>query len=236
MLSKRCWMACSCMNNYKIIDISMPMDKFVFPSNPPWNLEGPFNRVSGDNPEYVYDFKLCTQSGTHIQGPHYFLEDGKKISDYPLNVFEGEAHIFESEKRGIDIERNELEAALSEIDLQDKIFIIKTGHMKELIECKELVDSHRPGLSLKGAKYLCEEKKIRMIVIDSVGVESRQSEDHDVNVYLCQQGILILECVCHLELIGSGRLWLEAFPLSIDDVEGTPCRAIIKETINEEEA
>jgi kynurenine formamidase len=219
------------MNKNRIIDISIPMDAFIFPSNPHWELEGPFNRVTGQNREYVYDFKLCTQSGTHIQGSHYFLKYGKKISEYPLDFFEGDAYIFDSDKRGIDISCNDLKTELQDVDLFGKTLIFRTGHMEELIEEKVLNKNTRPSLSLEAARYLCEEKGIRMIAIDSVGVESNLSENYDVNVYLCEKGILILECLANLALIKSKHVWIEAFPLKIQGVEGTPCRAIVKEVI-----
>ena len=44
--------------------------------------------------------KLCTQSGTHIQGPHYFLKDEKKINKFPISSFEGKAIVIDIEKRG----------------------------------------------------------------------------------------------------------------------------------------
>jgi len=119
-------------SDYRIIDVSIWMDSFEFPGNPEWNLQGPFNRVPGKNPEYVYDFNLCTQTGTHIQGPHYFTKNGKKISEFPMDSFEGWAHVFDVNKPGTDITSGELKEQLHDVDLNDKILIIRSGHMEEL--------------------------------------------------------------------------------------------------------
>ena len=89
------------MADYRIIDLSIWMDSFIFPGNPAWKNSGPFNRVSGSNSEYVYDFELCSQSGTHIQGPHYFSANGKKINEFPLSSFEGMAYIIDINKRKV---------------------------------------------------------------------------------------------------------------------------------------
>lgn len=217
------------MQTYRIIDISILMDSFTFPSNPRLELQGPFNRVTGENREYVYDFTLCTQSGTHIQGSHYFLEDGKRISDYSLELFEGEALILDCVRRGEDMTREDFNSSLKNLDLNGKILILRTGHMEEIIESGVLERKQRPGISLEAARYLCEEKGIRMIAIDSVGVESHDSKNYEVNTYLCRRGVLILECLANLAEIRSNKVWLEAFPLKIAGVEGTPCRAIAKE-------
>lgn len=219
------------MGDYKIIDLSIWMDSFTFPGNPPWKINGPFNRVTGSNSEYVYDFELCTQSGTHIQGPHYFNEHGKKINDFPLNRFEGSAHIIDVEKRGDDVTRSDLEKLLANIELEGRILILRTGHMDELIREKKIDPLRRPGISLDAAKYLCDEKKINMIAIDSIGLESRTSKNYEVNTYLCSKGKLILECITNLHEIKSKNVFVEAFPLRIKGVEGTPCRAIAKEYI-----
>lgn len=219
------------MPDYRIIDVSMWMDSFDFPGNPTVNVQGPFNRVAGDNREFVYDIELCTQSGTHVQGAHYFIENGSRINDHPLTSFEGAAYIVDIDKRGADVTLDEMKALLEDVDLKDRILLIRTGHMEELIQGKKIESGSRPGISLDAARYLCEEKGIRMIGIDSVGLESRVTENYEVNVYLCSRGIIILECLVNLHSITKHEVFLEAYPLKIKGVEGTPCRAIVKEYI-----
>ena len=96
------------MYPYRIIDVSQWMGDFLFPGNSDFSVTGPFNRDQGNNPEFVYDMVLCTQTGTHIQGPHYFLESGKKIDDFPLSSFERWAFLIYFEKRGTDTTRDDL--------------------------------------------------------------------------------------------------------------------------------
>jgi len=216
---------------YKIIDVSMDMDAFTFKDDQAVKVQGPFNRVDGDNPEYVYDLTLCTQSGTHIQGAHYFRADGKRIDQYPLTAFEGEAILVDISKRGADITENEMARLVGHLDLSGKILILRTGHMEEVIQTGILESASRPGLSMEAAVYLAEVKRIKMIAIDSVGVESRVTRNYEVNHYLGGQDVLILEGLVNLQSVSKQEVFLEAFPLKIRGVEGTPCRAIIKEFI-----
>ena len=51
------------MKNYQIIDVSQWMHDFCFEGDQEFVVKGPFNRVPGKNPEFVYDFELCSQSG-----------------------------------------------------------------------------------------------------------------------------------------------------------------------------
>ncbi len=212
---------------YKIVDLSIWMDDFIFPGNPPVVREGPINRVTGSNPEYVYDLEFCSQSGSHIQGAHYFKSDGIRIHEYQLEDFEGKAHIIDVTKRGEDITKDDLLEKVADVGLEGKIVVFRTGFMDELISSQRM-DMKRPGLSLEAARYLCQEKKIKMIAIDALGVESVKSKNYEVNVYLCTQRILILECITNLHLMKGSEIYIEAFPLKIKGVEGTPCRAIAK--------
>jgi kynurenine formamidase len=84
---------------------------------------------------------------------------------------------------------------------------------------------------MEAAVYLAEIKRIKMIAIDSVGVESRMTRNYEVNHYLGGKDVLILEGLMNLFAVSQQEVILEAFPLKIRGVEGTPCRAIIKEFI-----
>jgi len=214
---------------YRIIDVSQWMGDFLFPGNSDFFVTGPFNRVQGNNPEFVYDMVLCTQTGTHIQGPHYFLESGKKIDDFPLSSFEGWAFLVDLEKRGTDTTRDDLILKVQREDLSGDIMLFRTGNMEEIIKSGVINPNKRPGLTLDAAKYLAEEQRVKMIAIDSIGVESRKSKNFEVNKYLCSKGVLLLEGLINLNAVHKRKTFLEAFPLKIRGVEGTPCRAIIKE-------
>ncbi len=206
------------------------MDDFQFPGDAPVEVTGPFNFVGGSNPEHVYHLSTPTQAGTHVQGPRYFLADGATIDRYPLGAFEGEAVLVDITERGVDTQLDDLRAAVGGRSLSGRILLLRSGHMDELIASGAGLDpATRPGLSLAAARWLADHSGVRMVAIDSVGVESRVTADYDVNVVLCEAGILILEGLVNLAAVNTGRLWLEAFPLKLRGVEGTPCRAIIKE-------
>lgn len=214
---------------YELVDVSMYLDDFTFPGDQPLQVTGPLNVLAGSNPEYVYELVTATQAGTHVQAPHYFLEAGARIDQIPLTRFEGRAHLVEVTRRGADTTAADLRPLLDHRRLDGEILILRTGHMDEVIASGSLDPATRPGLALDAAAYLAEEKKIGMIAVDSVGVESRATSNYDVNVYLCRQGVLILEGLVNLHRLHSDDLWLEAFPLKIRGVEGTPCRAVVKQ-------
>ena len=216
--------------DYELIDVSMWMDDFTFPGDEPVEARGPLNVLSGSNPEYVYELAMPSQAGTHIQGPHYFIADGARIDTFPLSRFEGRAHLVDIAGRGVDTEPGELAAGLGSRDVRGEIVLLRSGHMDEVVAEGRLDPARRPGLSPDAARYLAEERGVAMIAIDSIGVESRRTSNYEVNVYLCEQGVLLLEGLVNLGALRAGaELWLEAFPLKLRGVEGTPCRAVVKQ-------
>jgi arylformamidase len=199
------------MSPYRLIDVSMWMDEFAFPGDPALDVSGPFNRIAGENPEYVYDFREGTQSGTHVQGPHYFMASGKRIDEFPLEAFEGWAHVVDIGKRGEDTTAADLEELIGNRKMTGEIVILRTGHMGEVIRTGRLNAGRRPGLSLDAARYLVEHKGISMVGIDSVGLESRRTSNYEVNVYLCQQNVLIFEGLVNLRAISRERVFSGSF-------------------------
>ena len=214
---------------YRLVDVSMWLDDFTFPGDEPVKVSGPFNFVSGANPEHVYHLSTPTQAGTHVQGPRYFVADGATIDAFPLERFEGPAVLVDMPGRGIDMELDELKAALAGRPLTGRVLLLRSGHMERVIDRGTLDPADRPGLAPAAARWLADDSGVAMVAIDSVGVESRRTTDFDVNVILCRAGILILEGLTNLSPLGRGPLWLEAFPLKIRGVEGTPCRAVVKD-------
>lgn len=214
---------------YRLIDVSMWMDDFQFPGDQPVQVTGPFNFVEGDNPEFVHHLFTPTQAGTHVQGPRYFLPDGATIDSFDLSRFEGEAVLVDMPERGADMQLADLQRALAGRPLTGRILLLRSGHMDEAVASGVLDPARRPGLSLAAAQWLAHEAGVNMVAIDSVGVESRVTANYEVNVVLCRAGVLILEGLVNLSALGPGRLWLEAFPLKVRGVEGTPCRALVKE-------
>lgn len=214
---------------YRLVDVSMWIDDFQFPGDEPVTVTGPFNFLTGANPEFVYQLSTPTQAGTHVQGPHYFLAEGATIDTFPLERFEGEAILVDLPARGCDMDLDDLQAAVAGRSLTGRILLLRSGHMRRVIDAGVLDPTERPGLSLAAAQWLASDSGVGMVAIDSVGLESRAMQDYDVNVVLCRAGILILEGLMGLERLGPGPLWLEAFPLKLRGVEGTPCRAVVKD-------
>ncbi len=213
----------------RLLDISMDTGAYTFPGNPPLEKSGPHNRVTGPVREYVYDLRLCTQSGTHIQSGHYFLEDGETMDQVALERCQGWCRLVPLTKKGEDTTREDLERLFEEHPLEETMILFATGQMEEIIATGKCLPESRRGLSPEAAAYLVEERHVTLLGIDSVGLESRRFNDFRVSRYLGARGVLLLECLVNLQQLPPfSRAYLEAFPLKIKGVEGTPCRAVLR--------
>ncbi len=213
----------------RILDISMDTGAHTFPGNPPLERSGPHNRVSGPVREYVYDLRLCTQSGTHIQSGHYFLKDGETMDQVALERCQGWCRLIPLAKKGEDTTRQDLEDIFRQHPLEERMILFVTGHMEEIIATGTCSPESRSGLSPEAAAYLVEEHGVTLLGIDSVGLESRSFGDFRVSRYLGTRKVLLLECLVNLkQLPAFSKAYLEAFPLKIGKVEGTPCRAVLR--------
>jgi arylformamidase len=220
----------------KVIDVSLrlPGEALTFLGDTPVGVEGPYSHVPGEVREFCYALSMSTQSGTHIQGSHYFREDGKTIDQYDLSRFEGPCHVLSCV--GVrEIDRDFLESALPAGDLSDLSLLFHTGFIEVLLARRsgrdlrlgEEVLREKPGLTLEAAGLLIE-RGCRLLGIDSVGFELYPTQSHAVNRLLCEHDVLLLENLRHLDRLPKDGAWLECFPLPIAGVEGTPCRALVK--------
>ncbi|MEM9290361.1 MAG: cyclase family protein [Acidobacteriota bacterium] len=218
--------------SYRLVDVSHWMEDYTFAGNPKVEAQGPFNRVWGDLRENVYDLALCTQSGTHVQGPHYFWEEGKRLDELPLHLFEGEAIILDL-PLGEVASRADIQGALEEVESpRPPIVILRTGWMDRLLYGPPASPGEaRASLSLEAATYLAESYEATMVAVDAPGVEPPQAARFEVTRYLSRRGVLLLEGLVGLDQLRHRRVFLEAFPLKLRGVEGSPCRAVIKEPL-----
>lgn len=130
----------------RLVDVSMWMDGFAFPGDQPLAVRGPHDYIGGRNREYVYAFAASTQTGTHVQGPHYFQADGERIDQIPLSRFEGPAHLVDAAGRGRATTGEELAEQLPAHDIAGEILLLRTGHMDEVL---------RAGASIRRRSRAC---------------------------------------------------------------------------------
>ena len=214
---------------YRLLDLSQPLQPgaVTFPGDPPVEIEGPYSAVPGPDREYCYRLHLSSQAGTHIQGPHYFLPDGRPLAAFALERCCGDALVLDVRGRSL-IGPADM-APLEGRKLAGRAILLLTGYTARLLAAPpadlEALLAGKPGLTLAGAQWLVAQGA-QLIGVDSVGLEPGGSCGYSINRLLCRHEVLIVEGLLGLELLPAQGAWFAALPLPIPTVEGTPCRAV----------
>lgn len=150
--------------------------------------------------------RLCTHTGTHIDAPLHFCEDGKSISQMRLNTFTGKCTV----------------VSVSGILTGEDMDEILAHSRKKLL----LHGNGSAFVSAFAARVLAD-SDVAMIGTDaqSIAPEYEEMQTHKI---LAEAGIAILENL-DLSDISDGDYEIFAFPIKLGGLEAAPCRAILFE-------
>ena len=210
----------------KILDLTLTVsDKIpTFPGSPqptfiPWeNIKD-----DGYNLELLF---LSSHTGTHLDAPYHFIENGTKIHEISPNRLIRDAVLIKSRKKsGEAITKTDI---LKFEKMHEKIpngstVIFWTGWQKMLHDDSYFIKN--PGLSTTAAKYLVS-KKTNLVGIDSPSIDFQASKQFSVHHLFSKNGILILENLANLEKIKSWKFQLVVLPLKLKNATGSPVRAV----------
>ncbi|MFC0561340.1 arylformamidase [Halalkalibacter alkalisediminis] len=205
--------------NKSWIDVSQPLhDKLAhWPGDTPFHYEVTYSKEQTGSVN-IGQMTMSVHSGTHVDAPFHFLNDGAKILDLDINVFIGEARVIDlSAFEKID------HAALSQFDLDGVTrLLIKTAVPNQPDRFPESI----PYVTADGAAYL-QEKGVRLIGVDVPSVDALDSKELEGHHALFKHQIHILENLM-LDRVEEGDYELIALPLPLKDADGSPVRAVIR--------
>lgn len=178
----------------------------------------------------VQIFTDSTHTGTHIDAPFHFFEDGKTLSDIPVERYFGRAVVVDVPKPsyGLVTVQDVLDSGL-EIQENDMVFF--NTHRGEFWDKHDEM-SEFASISEELAAWLVE-KKINMVGIDCSSVDIANSQrpknfDGPIHIAFLKNDILILECL-DLTKIPAGYYKASCLPMAIKDSDGAPVRVICEE-------
>ena len=152
-------------------------------------------------------FSMCAHSGTHIDAPFHFLDEGKTVEQLDLSVFVGDCFLARH--------RGDVTAADAENILR------RSGGAERILIAGEAT------VTLEAARVFANGNLLLL------GNESQSVGPVDapmaVHLALLGRGVALLEGLV-LTNIPEGRYLLNAAPLNLAGADGAPCRAILIET------
>ena len=193
----------------KIYDISQGLFScIVFPGDPAPKREVLSSMKEGA----LYNLtalSLCAHSGTHVDAPYHFIQDGKTVEQLPLEKTVGFAYV-----------THEAGVLLAE-DANRILAKAKEAHPDA---AKRILIGGKATVSEEAARVFAEAG------IDLVGNESQTvgPENAPMQVHLTLLGaeVVLLEGI-RLADVPAGVYLLSAAPISLAGSDGAPCRAIL---------
>ena len=204
--------------NTQIIDISIPLSSstIVYPGNPQIEIEEIQSEASKS---IISKITSGSHNGTHIDAPKHAIENGKSITDIPLDVFMGPCRVVDCTADTGAVLRETLES--KNIQSGERI-LLKTSNSQRGYT-KFYPDF--VYLSPEGAQYLSE-VGIALVGIDYFSIKQKGSTDNRPHTLLLEKDIPIIEGI-DLSQVEEGKYTLVAFPLKYMGMDGAPARVVL---------
>jgi arylformamidase len=205
-----------------IYDVTVPISNAlpVWPGDPPVQL----SRKSHASRDKTHTVRLTaiemgSHTGTHMDAPFHVIDDGKRLSDFPLDTLIGKVTVFEMPSA-----RSIGRAQLEGFDWTGvERVLLKTENSKHWNDGKfyeEFV-----YLEPDGAEFLVE-RGVRLVGIDYLSIDKFRSESHPSHFVLLKKNILIIEGL-NLNAVPQGIYSIFALPLNLQDADGAPTRVVL---------
>lgn len=204
----------------KLIDITMLLHN----QTPPWPGDEPFEykltmSMEEKGSVNIGQFKASNHIGTHVDAPFHYDSEGLKIADIPPHRFIGDALILNMEDK-TTINAEDLRSF--EFNGIQKV-LFRTNSWKD----RSVFPADYTVIGEDVASFL-QSRGVDLIGVDTPSVDPETSKDLVAHHTLYDHDILILEGLM-LEHVAPGVYELMAFPLRMQEADGSPVRAILRQ-------
>ena len=208
----------------KLFDISIPISNktLVYKDDVPFEIQKKITKI--DNGSITTsNISMSSHTGTHIDAPHHFFNDGITIDEINPELFIGSTYVAEI----LDHDEQIGEKQIENITIPNGISRILFKTNNSTLWKKHEVQSNFTSLSLYAAEWLIN-NNIQLVGIDYLSVDTFTTSSFPIHQKLLKNNVIILEGL-DLSRISQGIYTLICFPLNIISGDGSPARAILIE-------
>lgn len=175
----------------------------------------------------VENYSSFTHSGTHVDAPAHFVARAPTIDRVELTRLVGNGYCISPDIQGTDITYSALEK-LWKPEYENKILLIHTGWDRKRGFTREF-QYEFPGLSEDAIDFF-REHPVKMIGLDTLGIEPYDHHDYKVHKALLGLGIPFIEDMAGLDQLEEGKeYFIAALPLKIENGSGSMARVVAME-------
>lgn len=205
------------------ISVSLRTGGLVYPGNPAISVtaQQAISQGAGAN---VSRIDMGSHTGTHVDAPKHFFDDGAGVDALSLDVLTGPCRLLAFSDAVMSIGEAELRAH----DLTGVTrVLLKTRNSAWLASGSTEFHTDYTYVAPDGAQYLAS-IGVTLVGVDYLSVEQFHSEHHRTHRTLLERGIVIVEGLL-LSEPPAGKYDLYCLPVKFAGLDGAPCRAILVE-------
>lgn len=189
-----------------------------------WTRESSANNYDDGSSFQIGKIDLIANTGTYIDCPFHRFEDGKDISEVPIEAIADLNTVlvkWNYEEKGLAVGKD----AFAGLELRNKAVLIYTDWSKKWMT--EEYYSNHPFLSEEAANHL-KESQVLLVGIDSYNIDDTRTRKRPVHTVLLGNEILIVEHLTNLGFLPDHEFKFTALPPKIKGMGTFPVRAFAK--------
>ena len=202
------------------VTLAITSDMPVWPGDTPPILEQ-MDSIDAGNTANTSQIKLSVHTGTHVDAPHHFMNDGRTIEGLQLDTLVGRAYVLYLPEADL-ITAAVLQAA--EIPPRTRRLLFKTRNSEYWARDVRQFQTDFVAISPDGAEYLVD-RNVKLVGIDYLSVAPFKAGAPTHRILL-GAGVVVLEGL-NLSKVSQGRYTLHCLPLKIAGSDGAPARVIL---------
>ncbi len=213
----------------RLVDLSVPVDPGtqVFPGDPEFRSH-PHATVAADG-FHVQAISMGSQTGTHVDAPYHFADDGLRIDQLDLALFTGPAVLLDV--RGRAPRARLTWADLGEPDLAPGTLVLLHTGWSAHYGTPAYFD--HPFLDAGAARRLLD-AGVRTVGLDAPNLDVTPDDDdpgegYPVHHLLAAAGGVICENLTNLAAVDFADPFVSLLPLRLTGADGAPVRAVAME-------
>lgn len=206
-----------------IFDVSMNIEDGMvhWPSDPAVSINHYSNIKDGKSSN---NSQICfgTHTGTHIDAPHHFVDEGPGIDGLNLETLIGPCRVIEAENGAASITASFLSG--QDIKKGERI-LFKTKNSIWLNEGDRNFHEDYVHVASDAARYMVDSGVV-LVGVDYLSVEGYHI-GHDTHMALLGAGVIVIEGL-NLYGIEPGYYKITALPIKIKGSDGAPSRVLLE--------
>lgn len=202
------------------ITLTISPDLPTWPGDPGVKLERVEKIEDGSNAN-VSRVEMGVHTGTHVDAPFHFLQDGTTVDKLNLSLLTGRAYVLHLPDVEV-ITAAVLEEA--QIPPRTRRVLFKTRNSDFWVKKEPDFRTDFVGLSEDGAEYLVR-RGVKLVGVDYLSVAPYRNS-RPTHEKLLEAGVVIVEGL-DLSEVSQGRYTIYCLPLKLANSDGAPARAIL---------